>query len=174
MKKLFTLILVGLSLTACTIEEGNPLFGIVKRVVINPVNAVISTAVEVHYSEDREEDQELYRYLDMFVEDAAMHGIDLNYVYSRDINLHFGSWEPTLLSGLSLGYGRDDITIYINRGSWGYRSETHRKFLMYHELGHDIFNLRHGDTELLQPGTLSLDEDNADAILEKFWNHVNN
>ena len=141
--------------------------------MINPINAVVSTEVEVIYSEDRDKDQPLYDYLDLFVEEAAEHGIDLSYVYDGKIEIYFGTWQPTILSGLSTGYKNDNlIKIYINEAAWDYRNEIDKKFLIFHELGHDIFDLKHGDTELLNPGTLSLDESRADEIFEEFWNHV--
>ena len=143
--------------------------------VVNPINAVISTEIQLTYREDDDDrDLILRQYLDDFVEDAALHGIDISYVYGHEINIHFGSWEPTLLAGLSTGYNNDKIiNIYINEGSWAKRGEVHRKLLMYHELAHDIFNLSHTDnTELMDGGTLSIDRNDLDAVLEEFWNYV--
>ena len=110
-------------------------------------------------------------YLDMFIEEASMHGIDLSHLKDGKVEMYFvDTWELNNYSGVSMGYGVDDvIRIYINRNGWSYRDDIDRKFLLFHELGHDVFNFKHNKNELMEPGTLSLDNSQAEAIFAEFW-----
>lgn len=167
--------MVGGLLASCTIDEDHILYPIVKRAVINPVEATVVTQIQADYCDCPEKHQPLYDMLDEFVSDAASHGIDLNYVYDGRITLLFGDWNDSFMSGISYDKGNDgSITIYIHERAWNRKSEIKRKYLFYHELGHDIFNLKHRGPRLMHPGTGSLPNDEADAIFAEFWEHVKN
>jgi len=47
--------------------------------------------------------------------------------------------------GVSLGKNNPDILIKIDPESWSKSSITKRWYLIYHELGHDVLNLEHGE-----------------------------
>ena len=87
--------------------------------------------------------------LDAFVEDAAQYDIDLSYVYRYPISLTIRN--DVMYNGYhygALAYGRCDderVEIAFERTTWDYLSNMDKLRVMYHELGHDIFNLDHSD-----------------------------
>lgn len=48
------------------------------------------------------------------------------------------------VNGIAMGMNNDsEIEIYINENYWRSASDKEKKLLIYHELGHDILNLKH-------------------------------
>ena len=83
----------------------------------------------------------LNRYLDWFIEDAAIDGVDLSYVYDSEIELSFVDSDDW--SGKAFGMHKRKVSVQIDYVNWTRLSAVHKKKLMYHELGHDILNLTH-------------------------------
>ena len=91
-------------------------------------------------------EKELEQYLRSFVDIAALKGLDLSYIYDQDITI---VWEVVInknSTNVATSYGRnkDKIIIVVNKDRfYGKRTEQGRKYVMWHELGHDILNLEH-------------------------------
>lgn len=77
-----------------------------------------------------------------FLEDCKLNGISI------PDNINISSTFEVLDSktlGVSLGMSVPDIIIKIDPESWSKSSITKRWYLIYHELGHDVLNLKHGE-----------------------------
>lgn len=78
----------------------------------------------------------------VFIEDCRLHGIE---VKDSKISAEFVELDESIL-GLSFGIDNDDIIkLKISPSQWAKSSEPTRWYLLYHELGHDVLNLRHGE-----------------------------
>ena len=77
-----------------------------------------------------------------FLEDCNFNGI----LIPNEINISstFEVLESKIL-GISLGMDNDDVIIKIDPESWSKSSEIKKWYLIYHELGHDVLNLKHGE-----------------------------
>ena len=100
---------------------------------------------------------ELEGYLESFVNLAELKGIDLSYIYNKNITI---IWEPSpdgkRGSRVATAFGRDKdyIVIYVNKERFYQRTEEGRKYVMFHELGHDVLNfphLEHPDRGMMEP-----------------------
>ena len=95
-------------------------------------------------------DEELDRYLVQFMLDAEDRGIDLWDIYGGDISIKFVDERYGRALGIAWEMHNDDmVVITIPRKEWGEMNEAKRKAIMYHEFGHDILNLEHGTTPLM-------------------------
>lgn len=77
-----------------------------------------------------------------FLEDCKLNGISI------PDNINISSTFEVLDSktlGVSLGRNIPDIIIKIDPESWSKSSIIKRWYLIYHELGHDFLNLKHGE-----------------------------
>ena len=88
-------------------------------------------------------DPELQGYLVSFVDLAKLKGIDLTYVYGQDIYLKFYKEGHGTQVATSFGRNKDRIIIMVDRDRFYARTEEGRKYVMFHELGHDILNFEH-------------------------------
>lgn len=90
-----------------------------------------------------------------FIEDASRHGIDLSYVNPDNFSFelveddHYGIDSQTSARAYSI-CNDDDITLTFKRSIWEssinelYYVSVPKSFgIMWHELGHDILNLKH-------------------------------
>lgn len=84
-----------------------------------------------------------------------------NMLISNNIKIPWGSQgvvvsfdndlSPNTL-GVAFGMNVDDITIiHINRMRWHLLSHDERTLVMFHELCHDVYNIEHGEMELMMP-----------------------
>lgn len=80
--------------------------------------------------------------VNMFLDDCKINGISI----PNEINISstFEVLESKIL-GVSLGMDNDDVIIKIDPESWSKSSEIKKWYLIYHELGHDVLNLKHGE-----------------------------
>lgn len=79
--------------------------------------------------------------VDVFINDATLNGLKIK---SGTIKIEFADLDDGIL-GLSYGINNDQVVeIKIDRDNWFQSSPAHRWYVLYHELGHDILNLRHG------------------------------
>ncbi len=81
--------------------------------------------------------------------------------------------NTTHIHGISYGHDDDSIIeIYINPSSWDKFSKPMRYYLMYHELSHDILNVKDLDAipenkgKLMYPEISSYDKKNMDEFIE--------
>jgi hypothetical protein len=83
--------------------------------------------------------------------------------------------NTTHIHGLSLGSNDDNrIEIYINPSSWKQFSKPMRYYLMYHELSHDILNVKDleknisNEGKLMYPEISSYEKKNMDDFIESY------
>ena len=88
-------------------------------------------------------DPDLEKYLVSFVDIAALKGIDLNYIYDYDITIKYTDNQTRNYVATSFGRNKDKIIILVKRDKFAARTEEGRKYVMFHELGHDILNFGH-------------------------------
>ena len=76
---------------------------------------------------------------------------------------------PTNILGVAWGMNIDNITlISINISTWKYLSHQQKRYLVFHELSHDIFNLEHFDTPLMNtPMPMYLNEFMVDVSMKQ-------
>ena len=78
-----------------------------------------------------------------FLEDCKRNNINV-----PDINTLEATFEPLDDGVLAIAYGifdDDKIIIKVNPKEWSTASNEKRWYILYHELGHDILNLQHGE-----------------------------
>ena len=88
---------------------------------------------------------ELEKYLVSFINLADAKDLDLTYLYGQDITI---VWEKVInknSTNVATSYGRnkDKIIIVVNKERFMARTEEGRKYVMFHEFGHDILNFEH-------------------------------
>jgi len=77
-----------------------------------------------------------------FIKDCEQHGIKLSSDYKIT-----STFEPLDDGVLALSFGifnDEEIIIRVNPKEWSNASNPKRWYIMYHELGHDVLNLQHG------------------------------
>jgi len=85
---------------------------------------------------------DLDKMIDIFLKDCKSNGISIN--PEMKINATFDSMNDEILA---LAYGLDndeEIIIKVNPINWKQASTQKKWYIMYHELGHDVLNLLHG------------------------------
>lgn len=88
---------------------------------------------------------DLLQMVEVFISDCRTNGIQLPPNVSSNIQTKFASLDPGTLA-LSFGMGNDsEINIVVDPKSWASASQPSKWYVMYHELGHDVLNLEHGD-----------------------------
>ena len=105
-------------------------------------------------------DKQLEPYLKSFVNLAAAKDIDLTYIYNQPITIKFYTYKPKNDKNVAASYARnkDAIVILVDKEKFMNRSEEGRKYVMYHEFGHDILNfehLEHPDRGMMEPTAYS-------------------
>ena len=79
--------------------------------------------------------------VDIFIKDSKNHGIEFN---NNLINVTFAELPKGVL-GLSYGMYKDElIDIRIDKINWEKSTDAKKWYVLYHELGHDLFNFEHG------------------------------
>ena len=95
-----------------------------------------------------EVDKELVPYLMEF--DRVMQSAGIDVQYGSLVVIKFRSLRQGLL-GVAWGMNHDVTLIDINPKLWATLSHQDKRMVMFHELSHDVFNLRHGSTLLMEP-----------------------
>lgn len=115
-----------------------------------------------------DESPELMEYLYDFIELGAENGHDYSYVLDQPIELVYADIKGSV-SARSWAINRSKIVIHVDhekhhsRG-WDKEGYYNRKIL-FHELAHDILNLKHRmGTPLMKTGTLVFSERAVDSI----------
>ena len=111
------------------------------------VLAAIGIRVAMNWDDIREPkynvDPELEQYLDSFVNLAEISGIDLSYIYNEDIYIGFTDKERDNRVATAFKRDREGIAIIVDKEKFMARTEEGRKYVMFHEFGHDILNFPH-------------------------------
>lgn len=118
---------------------------------------------------------ELVAYLDDFIEEAANHAIHLDGAKSRNIQISFTNLNYGRVMGISWEMNNNEsVVINIMASSWKNMSDAKKKYLMFHELGHDLLNLPHETTPMMKanlPQSPSMEITNQ-HIKQMFEYHV--
>ena len=108
-----------------------------RRVVLNNQDYIVG-----NYDLKEVNQYELRLMVDVFLTDCKNNGIILN---SAEVVTTFEVLDDNTL-GLSYGMNNDDVIILkIDPEKWANASIPKRWYLIYHELGHDVLNLEHGN-----------------------------
>jgi len=76
-------------------------------------------------------------------------GVDIT--FGKDLcTIDFSSTLPRNILGIAWGMNVDNVThVEINEFTWWNLSYNQKKFLIWHELSHDVFNLEHYSTLMM-------------------------
>jgi hypothetical protein len=111
-------------------------FTAVKQVVKNDIEYKVSSISlpDVNY-------YDLQKMVDIFLTDCKNHGI---IIQPNKISVRFEKLSQNLL-GVSYGMNKNAIIdLVVDPEQWQNASPAKRWYLIYHELGHDVLNLEHG------------------------------
>lgn len=90
----------------------------------------------------------LQKYVAEYERRLTSAGIDLP--WGDLVHITFTDALPMYTLGIAWGMDINDATVIdINRYAWKELTEAQRRLVMFHELSHDLFNLRHFDTEIM-------------------------
>ena len=88
----------------------------------------------------------LDKYIDKFILDAKKnHNINLSYVNKTERLILFRELEGETIAA---AYKQDDdnkLLVLVDPENWYAANQVKRWYIIYHELGHDILNLEHGE-----------------------------
>ena len=88
----------------------------------------------------------LDKYIDKFISDAKTnHNIDLSYVNKKDRLILFKELEGDKIASAYNMNEDDSVLVLVDPENWYDANQPKRWYIIYHELGHDILNLDHGE-----------------------------
>ena len=88
----------------------------------------------------------LDKYIDKFILDAKKnHNINLSYVNKRERLILFRELEGETIAAAYKKDDDDKLLILVDPENWYAANQVKRWYIIYHELGHDILNLDHGE-----------------------------
>jgi len=130
-----------------------------ERIVTFIICILIAIGIKIAYSWDNivddepfyNVDPELEVYLNNFVDLAKLKGIDLSEIYEHDIVIKFTEKENKNHVATAFRRNKDGIFILVHKRRFNERTEEGRRYVMYHEFGHDILNLEHLDVGMMRP-----------------------
>mgnify|MGYP003133522759 CR=1 FL=1 len=97
-------------------------------------------------------DTELRQYTIEFLTELDKHDID--YDKNQNIVVRFNKLLNNGVAGAAYGMNHDDYTtVFINPVIWNYLNADQKRWLVFHELAHDMFNARHFSTPIMHPQT---------------------
>lgn len=97
-------------------------------------------------------DAELRQYTIEFL--TALNEYDVDYDKSIPVAVRFSKVMNMGVAGAAMGMMKDNETnVIVNEKTWKYLNEDQRRWLVYHELAHDMFDLRHWSTPIMHPQT---------------------
>ncbi len=141
-----------------------------------PVDAVEPDPVEVvvpDYDNDpiysKGRPNLLNSYWDVFKESAALYDIDLSHIE----DVQFISTDlPDNVAGRANGSCEDYVRILIDETTFRNLDTGEQIFLMYHELGHDVFNASHDGGGLMAPNIRSIEYNLFQTEVSDFFTKV--
>ena len=113
----------------------------------NPNDGVKSLRYKINGVDMRDiNEYDLKAMINFFIDDYERNVNQKSFSINRDnIDAKFTSLEENQLA-VALGYDDDDnIIIRVDPVKWSKASKEKRWYILYHELGHDILNLDHGE-----------------------------
>ena len=98
----------------------------------------------------------LDRYIDKFILDAnTNHNIDLSYVNKRKKLILFRELDGQTIAVAYKMNDDDSVLVLVDPENWYDANQPKRWYIIYHELGHDILNLEHGECGAMMDETTS-------------------
>ena len=114
--------------------------------------------------------KELQPYLMEF--DRVMHDAGIDVKYGSLVVIKFVPLRTGLL-GVAWGMNHDVTIIHINPVLWATMSHQDKRMVMFHELAHDVFNLKHWSTLLMNPVKPQLlDKSFVDNAIKLLIKHI--
>lgn len=148
--------LIFLLINNCSKEEINS-----EETLIESRNRIIS---QIEYNDYQS-------YLTAFVDESALYGIDIKYVYDGEVTFYEGDSPVDGWACWAWGRDRDEV-LHIGINPEMFYDETvtdhGRMWLMYHEFGHDIFNYRHTDPPAENNGDMMNPASKRDSNKDEF------
>ena len=137
------------------------------------INRISKRAVESDMTIRRVDvDKELQPYLLEF--DRVMLDAGINVKYGSLVVIKFRLLKGGLL-GVAWGMNHDVTVIDINPILWAKLSHQDKRMVMFHELAHDVFNLKHWSTLLMNPTKPQLlDKTFVDNAINLLIKHIKN
>ena len=88
----------------------------------------------------------LDKYIDKFIMDAKTnHNIDLSYVNKKDRLILFKELQGETIAAAYKMNDDNSVLVLVDPENWYDANQAKRWYIIYHELGHDILNLEHGE-----------------------------
>mgnify|MGYP006075089625 CR=1 FL=1 len=98
----------------------------------------------------------LEKYIDKFILDAKInHNIDLSYVNKRDRLIIFRELKEKTIAIAYKMNNDNEVFVKVDPENWYAANQSKRWYIIYHELGHDILNLEHGECGAMMNATTS-------------------
>lgn len=119
------------------IEDNHFMFHLSKIVALDEKTYIIG-----QYDLKKVDTYDLHKMIDIFLLDCKLNGFNFT---SNTIDAKFEQLEGNIIG---LSYAKDDdklIKIRVDPRAWSESSKPKRWYLLYHELGHDVLNLEHGN-----------------------------
>lgn len=82
---------------------------------------------------------------------------------------------PMRLAGIAIGmFNNTTVNVAINIRLWNTYTETQKRFLIYHELSHDVFNIEHDSCRLMVTAMSGVNDiyEDFDAIMDELANVI--
>jgi len=108
----------------------------------------------------------LSSYWDAFIKSAARYDVDLNYI--EDVTFISENLGGST-AGVANGSCEDYVLISVDETIFRNLTKGEQIFLMYHELGHDVFNASHDGGGLMAPNVRSLEYKLFQTEVEDFF-----
>lgn len=97
---------------------------------------------------------ELRQYTIEFLE--ALNEYEIDYDKNIPVAVRFSKVMDMTTAGAAYGMMKDDVTnVIINERIWKYLDVNQKRWLVYHELAHDMFDMRHFSSPIMHPKTPS-------------------
>lgn len=106
-------------------------------------------------------------FINEYMDRLESEGIDLT--WGKDlVSIDFSVSLPNNILGVAWGMDIDNITVIsINGRVWNYLTHQQKRLLVFHELTHDVFNVRHFETGLMNtPMPFFVSEDKVDSLMD--------
>ena len=115
--------------------------------------------------------------LEPYVEEykALLEQNDVAVPWGKDmVRVMFGMALPRHVLGAAWGMNIDNVTfVEINYQEWLYLNHQQKRLVMFHELTHDVFNLKHFDTTLMNtPMPKNITKLKVDTWMKELIQHV--
>ena len=119
---------------------------------------------------------DLYEWMKFFEEDLRSEGIDISSWFPLQKEIRFVTTDDGWVGIANGMFDEDRIEVYINVEYWATLTQLERMYLIYHEFGHDYFEIWHHETEMMRTAmSLVRSELSWDKWLEwraEFFQHI--